>query len=148
MTSEVRKRLQSLAVRIQRFGVGLSAVLGGLVGLAFASGSIYAWSFAFGSFICLLWIGMAVVVISAISERIAAGDWRAGMRLSSQVFLAQTTNYGLAVLVFALMPGAATSVPIAQLALAMLPGLYLCSIIAIVGSGPLYLSWLPLRHDR
>lgn len=144
----MQKRLQRFARRLQRVGVGLSALLGGLAGLAFAYGAAQAWSYAFGGFLSLIWVGMAVVVLSAISERVPANAWRAGLRLSCRVFLAQTTLYGLAVLLFALTPVAAVSVSMGQLALAMLPGLYLCSVIAIVGSWPLYLAWLPVRHDR
>lgn len=148
MTNRARERLQRIAGRLQRIGGALSALIGGLVGLAFAHGAALAWSLAFGGFLSLLWVGMAVVVLSAISERVPAGAWRTGLRLSCQVFLAQTTIYGLAVLLLALTPVTAASIPLGELALAMLPGLYLCSVMAILGSGPLYLTWFPLRHDR
>lgn len=148
MTDSVRERLQCIAGRLQRVGDALSALIGGLVGLSFAHGAAQAWSFAFGGFLSLLWAGMAVVVLSAISERVPAGAWRAGLRLSCQVFLVQTTIYGLAVLLLARTPVAATTIPIGQLAMAMLPGLYLCSVMAIIGSGPLYFTWFPLRHNR
>lgn len=148
MTSDLRRRLYRIAERLQRIGLILSAIVGGVVGLGFAQGATQAWSFAFGGFLSLIWLGMAVVVISAISGRIPAGAWREGLRLSCRVFFAQATVYGLAVLTLALVPSEAASLPISQLALMMLPGLYLCSVIAIVGSGPLYLNWLPVRHDR
>lgn len=141
-------RLQRIAGRIERIGVGLSAALGGVVGLSFAYGAALSWPFTVGGFLSLLWVGMAVVVLSAISERVATGDWRAGLRLSCQVFLSQTTVYGLAVLTLALTPITAARMPIPHLAMTMLPGLYLCSVIAILGSWPLYLAWLPVRHDR
>ncbi|HMQ29396.1 MAG TPA: hypothetical protein PKD53_01660 [Chloroflexaceae bacterium] len=148
MTREGLKRLDAIAGRLQRIGVALSALLGGLVGLAFAHGAAQAWSFAFGGFLSLLWVGMAVMVLSAASGRVPAGAWREGLRLSSRVFLAQTTLYGLAVLALALTPVERAGAQVAQLALAMLPGLYLCSVMAILGGGPLFLSWLPARHDR
>jgi hypothetical protein len=148
MTGELRRRIQRIAAQLQRVGVGLSALLGGLVGLGFAHGAAMVWSWAFGGFLSLLWVGMAVVVLSAISERIPGGAWREGLRLSCSVFLAQTTVYALMVLALALTPVAAPSLPVAQLALAMLPGLYLCSVLVIVASGPLYLNWLQMRGDQ
>lgn len=148
MTNDMRRRVEQVAARLQRFGVGLSALLGGLVGLAFAHAAAMAWSFAFGGFLSLIWVGMAVVLLSAISGRVPGGAWREGLRFSCHVFLAQTTVYGLMVLALALTPLDAPSMPTASLALAMLPGLYLCSVLAIIGSGPLYLRWLPVREDR
>jgi hypothetical protein len=148
MTREVQRRLHCIAERLQRIGLILSAIIGSVVGLGFAQGAAEAWYFAFGGFLSLIWVGMAVVVLSAISRRVPAGAWREGIRLSCRIFFTQTTIYGLAVLTMALVPSEAASLSITQLALMMLPGLYLCSVIAIVGSGPLYLAWLPVRHDR
>lgn len=147
MTKEVRERLHRIAGRIQLAGLVLSALFGGFVGLIFAKGMPMAWSFAFGGFLSLLWVGMIVVVISAISQRIPAGAWREGLRLSCQIFLVQTTVYALTILVLALVPLAAIQISVPSLALSILPGLYLSSVLVILISCPLYLAWLPVRHE-
>jgi hypothetical protein len=148
MNKQLHDRIDDTARWLQRLGVGLSALLGGLVGLSFATNAAQAWVFAFGGFLSLLWIGMTVVVLSAISERVPGGAVREGLYLSFQVFFGQVTIYAGALLALALTPLAVVSMPVLQLALAMLPGLYLCSVMAILGSGPIYLRLFPARHDR
>lgn len=152
MSNEMRERLQDIARQLQLFGVGVSALLGGLVGSTFAIGQPMAWGYAFGGYQALLFIGMTVVVLSAVSERVAPNDWRKGIWLNCRIFFIYTTVY--AALVLGLGWVIPYSLPrladlnVAALALQMLPGLYLSAVMAIVLSGPLYLRWLAVPEDR
>lgn len=146
LREETRERLQELARRLQLFGAGLSALLGGFVGSLFAIRSPMAWGYAFGGYLCLLFAGMTVVVLSAVSERVTPNDWRAGVALSCRIFFAHTTVYALMVLglgwVIPYSLPRLANLDVATLAVRMLPGLYISAVMAIVLSGPLYLRWL------
>lgn len=137
------------APRLQHAAIYLSVLVGGLVGASAAGG--WFWGNAFGGFISQLLVGMAAVVAAAAGERVAPNDWLGGLRLSARIFLSQTTVYGIMVLGLAVLVTAPAQVPDvnpARLALQMLPGLYLCTLLAILLSGPLYLRWLPSPADR
>lgn len=144
MTRDIQRTAVNLARWTQKLGLNLSALFGSFVGLAFGIGAQLAWNFAFGGFLTLLVVGMVVVVSSAVGERVAPGDWRSGLSLSTELFLSQTTIYSLTVLLVTGLISLAQPIilSVELLALSMLPGLYLCSVLAILLSGPLYLRWL------
>lgn len=152
LSQETRERLQDLARRLQLFGAGTGALLGGLVGGLFAIRSPMAWSYAFAGYLALLFVGMAVVVLSAVSERVTPNDWRTGVRLNCRIFFVSTTVYaalalGLGWMIPYSLPRLA-NLDVATLAIQMLPGLYLSAVMAIVLSGPIYLRWLAVPEER
>lgn len=152
LSQEIRERLQELARRLQLIGVGVSALFGGFVGSLFATRSSMAWNYAFGGYLGLLFVGMTVVVLSAISERVLPNDWRGGMALNCRIFFVYTTVYALTVLglgwvIPSSLPRLA-ELDVVTLALRMLPGLYISAVMAIVLSGPLYLRWLAVPEER
>jgi hypothetical protein len=152
MYTELRNKLRLIAPKIERLGIGLSILFGGMVGWAFASGQARAWSFAFSSFISVLLVGMAAIVVLAAGERVPPGNLRAGFNLSCRVFFSLTTVYAMTTLavqglLLTIVPNAA-ALNLPTLALRMLPGLYLSSVLAIVLSVPLFLRWVPAPMDR
>lgn len=152
MNEKLRDTLQYFARRIQLSGIAISIIAGGAAGGAFALDVRGAWGLAFSSFLTSLCVGMVAVLVSAISERVAPGDWRAGLRLSSRIFFSQATLYTGALLgLMALVRIAETSVNMPQLPgllLQMAPGLYLASVMAVLLSAPLYLRWIPVPGER
>jgi MFS family permease len=153
MRTELLDMLQTLARWGQRAGIVLSVVFGGLVGLAFAEGVSGAWGWAFCSFLLLLSVGMASMILAVLGERVPPGDWREGFNLSAQIFLSQTTLFGglavATVMVMAVLRVSA-GIPAEVLALRMLPGLYISTVVMIILTGPLFIPWkpAPLRRDR
>lgn len=111
-----------------------------------------AWNYAFGGYLGLLFVGMTVVVLSAVSERVLPNDWRMGIALNCRIFFVSTTVYALTVLglgwvIPSSLPRLA-ELDVVTLALQMLPGLYISAVMAIVLSGPLYLRWLAVPEER
>jgi len=147
---DLRSFFARIAPWLRRAAIWCSIVVGAVVGLTLG-GSGWFWGYAFGGFISLLHVGMAAVLAAVGGEAVAPGDWRAGLALSTEIFLSQTTAYALMLLgtgVIVTAPAGIADFDPARLALQMLPGLYICTVMAIVLSGPLYLRWLPVRRDR
>lgn len=146
---EIRRWFYERAPRLQRAAIYLSLPVGGLVGASVAGG--WFRGNAFGGFISLLMVGMVAVIAAVAGEQVAPNDWREGLRLSTRIFLSQTTVYAIMVLGLAVLATAPARIPDinpGRLALQMLPGLYICTVMAIVLSGPLYLRWFPAPADR
>lgn len=151
MPDTMKDVFKRLAWRIQRFGIRLSLLAGSLVGVLFGLDVAWSWRAAFLGFLLLLFVGIGVVIASVLGERVAPGDWRAGLNLSCLVFLTQTTLYALATLalrgVLLIADPAHFAISLEMLALRMLPALYLCSVTIILLSGPMYLRWRPVPRD-
>jgi hypothetical protein len=138
------------AARIQQAALWTSTLLGSVSGTLFVAGSDSAWAMLHPTFTTTLLAGMVTVVAAYLSGRVRSGDWRRGLRLSLLIFNSQTTSYLLPLLLLALL-GPASSLAAASWSLLLyvvvLP-LYGSSLFATLLSGPMYLPWVPVPHDR
>lgn len=125
------------AKAIQLVGLIASAVLGVIAGLAFALGSARPWLTTHTTFLWMLMIGLAVVIVAFASGRIARGDLRRGVLHSAVVFFGQTTLYVGVLLALAAM--GASSPAIGDL----VPALYGSSATMVLATGPFFLGRKP-----
>lgn len=126
--------------RIQRISLSICIALGAGTGLAFAANFGSPFHVMFATFLWTLIVGSAAAILTSHNGSVKAGDWRAGLRVSAEIYFANSTGFLLALLICAAlgpaqeMAGAIFNLP--TMARIVAPGIYfaasmmtLCSIL-------------------
>jgi len=136
---------------LRRYSLLICTALGAAGGLTFAAGARAAFNVMFATFLWSLIVGSAAAIVVALSGHVPNGDWRAGLRLSTKIYFANSTGFLLALMLCAALGPAqeiaGTLFTLPTMARVAAPAIYFAaSVISL--SSIFYFRRVPEAHGR
>lgn len=131
--------------RLQRNCLLVCIGLGAAAGLAFATSSRMSFNLMFATFMWTLIAGSVAAIITSLNGSVKLGDWRTGLRVSAEIYFANSTGYLLALLFCAALGPAqelaGALFTFATMARIIAPGVYFATSLMTLAS--IFFYWLP-----